>query len=85
MSNRKVTKQLLATYRAIKDANNWVSVLQIAEDTNLRKGTINRHVKYLAEKSAIEVVKELNFFIYRVSDETSEMKEQLERLLTISL
>jgi predicted transcriptional regulator len=85
MSNRQITKQLLATYKTIKGANGWVSVQQIAEDTNLRKGTINRHVKYLVEKSAIEVVKELNFFIYRVSDETSEMKEQLERLLTISL
>jgi DNA-binding transcriptional ArsR family regulator len=85
MSNRQVTKQLLATYKSIKDASGWVSVQQIADSTNLRRSTINRHVKYLTEKSAIEVVKELNFFIYRVSDETSEMKEQLDRLLAIPL
>ncbi|WP_143173022.1 helix-turn-helix domain-containing protein [Scytonema sp. HK-05] len=58
-----------------------MSTQEIAENTNLRKGTINRHLKYLVESNVLEVLKELTFYLYRISDDQmSEVKKQLEHL-----
>lgn len=89
---KNVSKQKLTIYKCVKDANGWISTQQIAENTNLQKCSINRHLKYLVESNVLElleVFKEETFHLYRVSsDETNEIpevKRELEQLLALSL
>lgn len=83
--SKEITKELLATYKCLKNASGWLSVSEIREETNLPKGTINRHTQYLVEIQIIEVVKSMTFYLYRFSKDAEklEIQQQFERLLAI--